>query len=386
MRSDRNKAKRLNKTGFGKFTRVWAVIYLILTLAFCGLVLFADLLALKYLIYGAGIIALITLLLFPPLYFYRFKKGRKILALILSFFIMAGYVLGAAYLTGTLNFFSKITNGEGFKLAKPVNVTRKSFNVYITGLDSWGNIDEKSRSDVNMIATVNPKTKTILLTSIPRDLYINVPGKEGEKDKLTHTGLNGAKNTIEAVEDLTGLTMNYYVKVDYATLIYLVNAIDGIEVHNDQTFYTNGQAADYLFNEGDIHLNGEEALAFSRERKSFADGDIQRNRNQQKVMSAILKKLTSSTTLLTNYPQILSSLQDYIEFNMSSREIKALVKMQQEDMSKWKIEKQNILGTVSPELMPCYALDGERASVLLVDTDSLNDAIEKINQVMKARK
>ena len=271
---------------------------------------------------------------------------------------------------------------ETTNIAKDVNVTKDSFNIYVSGLDTEGSIDVVSRSDVNMIVTVNPRTHKVLLTSIPRDYYLELPDADGAKDKLTHTGVHGIKETIAAVEKMTGLDMNYYVKVNYTTVTSLVDAIGGIDVESDYTFVTHGMGGYYEFYEGTNYLDGARALAFARERKSFSDGDLQRNKNQQKVLEGILKKAISSTTILTRYTAILDSIEDCVEINMSQDDIRNLIKMQTDGMPSWDIEKQSIVGVSSSEV--CY-LDGMNlyASVVLQDQESIVSAVDRIIAVME---
>lgn len=271
---------------------------------------------------------------------------------------------------------------EAANIAKDVNVTEDSFNIYVSGLDTEGAIDVVSRSDVNMIVTVNPKAHKVLLTSIPRDYYLELPNTDGAKDKLTHTGVHGINETVAAIEKLTGLDMNYYVKVNYTTVTSLVDAIGGIDVESDYTFVTHGMGVYYEFYEGSNYLDGARALAFARERKSFSDGDLQRNKNQQKVLEGILKKALSSTTILTRYTAILDAIEDCVEINMSQEDIRRLIKMQTDGMPSWDIEKQSIVGVSSSEV--CY-LDGMNiyASVVLQDPESIVSAVDRIIAVME---
>ena len=266
-------------------------------------------------------------------------------------------------------------------LAKHVKVTKEPFNVYISGLDVSGTIDVTSRSDVNMIMTVNPKTGKILLTSIPRDSVITMRDKGGATDKLTHTGIYGIGCSLFAIEDLTGLDMNYYVKVNYTTVEKVVDAIGGVDVKSDYEFDTHGMKAKYHFKKGMNHLDGKHALAFARERKSFPDGDIQRNRNQAKVMQAIIKKASSSKTILLNSTNILNSTKDYMQINMSEKEIKDLIKMQLAKNPKWKIKRQSMEGPST--LMQCYSTGSYNVSVVQVSEESLSKCVKKIKKIME---
>ena len=228
---------------------------------------------------------------------------------------------------------------------KTIVVSEDTFSVYISGIDTYGSISTKSRSDVNMIVTVNPKTKQILLTSIPRDYYIPFKILNGERDKLTHSGLYGVNETKDNVAAYFGIDIPYYVRVNFTSVIDIVNAIGGIEVENPRAFLD--------FPEGVIHLNGEEALTFSRERYSFAGGDGERIKNQMRVITGIINKVISPA-ILTNYMSLLDSLHSSFQTNMSDDEILSLVRMQLNDMSGWEITSQNVSGSGEMLYSPIY--------------------------------
>lgn len=261
-----------------------------------------------------------------------------------------------------------------------VDVTKESFNVYISGIDVEGDISTVSRTDVNMIATVNPVTHRVLLTSIPRDYYVNLPSK-GAKDKLTHSGLYGIQETIGAVEDIMGIDINYYVRVNYTTAVKLVDAIGGIEVDSPYAFTTSGMQNlnGYHFVKGINKLDGKAALAFCRERHSFVNGDMQRNENQQLVMEGILKKATSSTTILTSYTSILDAVRGNMETDMSAGEMSSLIKMQLDGMPGWDIRKQAIKGANG--WGQCYAL-GFSAAIVEQEPEENARAVDNIVKIM----
>jgi len=265
-------------------------------------------------------------------------------------------------------------------LTHAVDVTKEPFNVYISGIDVEGNISTVSRTDVNMIATVNPVTHEVLLTSIPRDYYVTLPTKQAQ-DKLTHSGLYGVQETIGAVEDIMGIDINYYVRVNYTTVVKLVDAMGGIQVDSPYTFTTSGMQHlnGHHFVKGINNLDGNAALAFCRERKSFTNGDMQRNENQQLVMEAIIKKALSSTTILTKYTSILEAVQENMETNLTQQEMAALIKMQLEDMPSWDIDKQAIKGTNG--WGHCYAL-GFSAATVVQDPVENAKAVDHIVSVM----
>lgn len=211
--------------------------------------------------------------------------------------------------------------------SKGIDVTKDVFNIYISGMDEYGKVSEISRSDVNMILTINPKTKQILMTNVPRDYYVQLHDTTGYKDKLTHAGTYGVDTSIKTLEDLLGIKLDYYFKVNFSSLENIVNALDGVDVYSEYDFQSwNG----YNFTKGYNHVEGKAALAFARERHTFTDGDNQRGKNQQALIEAIFRKCTSSS-IITKYNSLLDSLQDSMITDMSMKSITSLAKMQLRD-------------------------------------------------------
>ncbi len=261
---------------------------------------------------------------------------------------------------------------------KPVNVTKDSFNVYISGIDTSGSISNISRSDVNMIVTVNPKTRNILLTSIPRDYHV-VLGTIGQYDKLTHSGLYGIDETTSTIENLFGIDINYYARVNFSTVVNLVDVLGGITVNSDYSFYTGV----YQFYAGENYLNGDQALAFARERYAFTSGDNQRIRNQQAVISGVINKITTSPAILTDYNAILNAVEYNFQTNMSQKDITSLVKMQLGDMRGWTITQQSVSG--SGLMTPVYSMPHVNVYVMQPNYDSVEAATQSINEIMAAK-
>ena len=249
------------------------------------------------------------------------------------------------------------------------DLTKNTFSVYISGIDTYGTISTKSRSDVNMIVTVNPNTKQILLTSIPRDYYIPFNVLGGERDKLTHSGLYGVEETKGNVENYFGVNIDYYVRVNFTSLIDIVDAIGGIEVDNPRAF---GE-----FSQGTIHLNGTQALAFSRERHAFADGDKERGRNQMRVITGIINKVISPS-IITNYMSLLNSLHSSFQTNLTDDQMISLLRMQINDMSAWNIESISVDGNGNTLYSPIY---GSSLYMMVPDDASVETAKQKINQL-----
>lgn len=223
-------------------------------------------------------------------------------------------------------------------ISKNVDVTESLFTIYISGIDTSGPVSTVSRSDVNMLVTVNPKTKQILMTSIPRDYYVTLANK-GKKDKLTHSGLAGIENTVKTVENFMDIDINYYARVNFTSLIEMVDALGGIEVESIEDF-TIGQ---YHYVKGINQLNGDQALYFARARYTVTGGDNGRVANQQRVLTGMLKKMMSPV-ILTNYTSVLDSIEGCFETNMSADEITSLIQMQLSDMSSWNIVHKQMSG------------------------------------------
>ena len=257
------------------------------------------------------------------------------------------------------------------------SVKSGKFNVYISGIDTSGSISNVARSDANILMTVNTDTHEALLTSIPRDYYVTLHSY-GAKDKLTHSGIYGINETVKTAEDLLDTDINYYVRVNFTTVIKLVDKLGGIDVYSDYSFTTSDKL--YTFKKGYNHVNGEEALRFSRERYSFASGDNQRVKNQQHVIEAIMKKVLNSTTLLTKYTDILDSLKGSFQTNIAQDDISSLVKDQINNMSSWTIKSNSLTGTGASS--STYSMGSTKLYVMVPNATSVTSAKEKIDEVL----
>lgn len=253
------------------------------------------------------------------------------------------------------------------------------FNVLISGIDVYGDISQTSRSDVNIIVTVNPKTKRILLTSTPRDYYVEIPEiSDGQKDKLTHAGIYGIDASMRTLENLYGIDITYFVRVNFDTLIKLVDAMDGLDVYVEYPFdcYTD----EYHFDKGWHDMFGDQVLAFCRERYSFADGDNQRGRNQEQVLKALLEKMMSPA-ILPHYSEILDSLDGFFQLNMSQKKIAELVNMQLSDNAHWEILKQTA-AQGEGGLEPTYSGGSTPLYVMWPDDASVKTNATRIEMIM----
>lgn len=271
------------------------------------------------------------------------------------------------------------------------NITKNPFTILISGNDTTGDVSELSRSDVNMLVTINPKTSTILLTSMSRDTYVetvcdadgDTACPEGQMDKITHTGIYGLNTTRQTVEKFYDLKVNYSFRVNFTSVIDVVDALDGIDLNVEE-----GEQCDLFWANmkpglpvGMHHVDGETALAFARERKAYVDGDYQRVRNQQKVMQAIINRAISSSALV-NYTSFINSLESAFETNMTYDEITDLIKYELQAKPDWKFETYQISG-LGDELM-CASL-GQAASVQVPDLNTVRIAREKIEAVMNGK-
>ncbi|MBQ4263497.1 MAG: LCP family protein [Bacilli bacterium] len=262
-------------------------------------------------------------------------------------------------------------------IVKTVDVSTKKFNIYVAGGDSYGSIKKVTNTDVNMVISVDPVNHKLLLTSIPRDYYVNFPGQgENAYDKLTHAGYYGINESVLTVEKLLDIDINYYIKVNFSTVEGVIDAIGGVDVKVDKAFTASDGT--YSYKKGVQHMNGKKALRFARERKAFTSGDIERVKNQQKVLSAIIDKVTSSTALITSYSKILDSVSKNFATNMKSEDISKLVKMQLNDMRGWSITSQNLVGT--DLYTGTYTFPKSKLYVMKPKEDSVEKVREKIDK------
>lgn len=270
---------------------------------------------------------------------------------------------------------SKVEN-----FAKDVDVTAKPFTVYISGIDTYGKVSSVSRSDVNMLVTINPTTKQILMSSIPRDYYVTLANK-GKKDKLTHSGLAGPENTVKTMENFLGIDINYYARVNFTSLITMVDALGGIDIDSDAAF--TGEAGGYTFKKGVQHINGDQALCFARERHSFADGDNRRVKHQQDVLMAMLKKMMSPA-IITNYSSVLNSIAGSFETNMSSNDITDLIQMQINDMASWTFIQKQFDGNGVMQTGGAY-MPNNKLYYMIPDGNSVAENVAAIKAVLNGQ-
>lgn len=250
------------------------------------------------------------------------------------------------------------------------------FNVYISGIDVSGPVATNSRSDVNIIMTVNPNTKKILLTTTPRDYYVQIPDISGEqRDKLTHAGIYGVDASMRTLEQLYGIDISYYARVNFSSLVKIVDTLGGVDVDSDFEFTAGG----YQFKQGMNHLDGKQALAFSRERYSFEDGDNQRGKDQEKVLTAILNK-AMSPAILSNASALIADVSDSVQTNMTQEEMAKFIKMQLNDGASWTIESQAASG--NGDTQACYSSGDQPLYVMWPDEAVVQSISAKMNEIL----
>lgn len=266
---------------------------------------------------------------------------------------------------------------DGKEKKKRTSLTDEPYTVLVSGIDVSGPITTTSRSDVNILMTVNPQTHEILLTTTPRDYYVYLPGISGDmRDKLTHAGIYGVKTSMRTLENLYGITISDYIRINFDSLVQLVDALGGVDVYSEYEF----KSGKHYFYKGVNHVNGEEALAFSRNRYAFGSGDIQRGQNQMLMLTAIINKLMSPS-LLQNPSGVLDVVGKSMQTSIGSSEIADAIAWQLDTMGEWSINRQSVTGTGDSD--QTFSMKGIDLYVMWPNEDSVSRAAEKIEAVME---
>ena len=308
-------------------------------------------------------------------------KVPGIVSRVFSVFLCAAMALGCVWAQQGLSALGSMTSGL-LTGAEANQITKEPFVVYLSGVDNRGELTEKARSDVNILAVVNPKTKRVALVNTPRDYYVDLAGTDS-KDKLTHAGLYGVETSMATLGNLYGVNVEHYIRINFSGFINIIDAIGGVDVYSDQAFTSVGSPGYYdptTFAEGWNHLDGKSALAFARERHAFASGDIQRGINQMKVIDAMVNKL-KSPALLMSFSKLMDAAADCFVTSLSQDQITALVRMQLSDLASWDIQSCSVTGT-SGKSSKCYSAKGQSLYVMKPDENSVNDAKALIASVL----
>lgn len=356
----------------------------LVTAAFFVMLILTDLLPSDLTVILAVVV--IALLLLTDFMFSSRFKWKRIIGILISAVLICVLASVTIFMGETYAMLNNISGGGSSAdasgpSADKVAVTEEPFNIYITGIDQWESEKglDLERSDVNMIITVNPVTKKVLLTSIPRDSYVKLHTAQ-QMDKLTHTGVYGVDETIYTVEDWLGIDLNYYVKMNFSAAVEIIDALGGVKVYSPVEF-TSSLKEDYHYKKGWQYLGGYKALYFARERHAFEGEDSTRVENQQIVVKAVIEKMTSSTALLTNYGEVMSAASRNMHTNMSSDEMMELAKMQLTDLSEWDVQTQKIEGEYGEDYVASLT-QRQKFSVYNTDPDSEKKCVEAIQKIM----
>lgn len=280
---------------------------------------------------------------------------------------------------GTDDTHTTIDRGEGKDtvIARDISLTEDSYTILISGIDVSGPINTTSRSDVNILMTVNPKTHKILLTTTPRDYFVLIPGVSGDqRDKLTHAGIYGIRTSMRTLQNLYGIDITNYIRINFDSLVQLVDALDGVDVESEFEFDAGG----FHFVQGTNHLNGEQALAFSRGRYAFATGDNQRGKNQMLVLTAIINKL-QSPALLKNPSNVLDVVGRSMQTSIPSSDIRKVISWQLDNPRGWSISRQAVTGT--DDTQQTFSMPGTSLYVMWPDESSVTNAAKAIEDLMR---
>ena len=265
---------------------------------------------------------------------------------------------------------------ETENIAEEVNITEESFNIFISGIDTYGSISSVARSDVNMVITVNPNTHKILITSIPRDYYVTLAGKNA-KDKLTHAGIYGIETSVGTIENLLDIKINYYVKVNFTSLLDIVEALGGVNVYSEYSFTSKDG---YYYQKGYNNVDGKKALSFVRERGAFTEGDRVRVKNQAAMIEALIKKAISPS-IIVKYTSLLNALDGSFVTNIPTKDITDFIKKQIDEMPEWEFENISLDGSNGYDYT--YSYGGTKLYVMIPDNETVINATNKINEVLK---
>lgn len=327
------------------------------------------------------IIAILLVLLWLLVKRCQEYRVPAIVSRIFSVMLCAALAMGCVWAQQGLSALDSMTSGEvtGAEAAK---ITAEPFVVYLSGVDTRGELTENARSDVNILAVVNPGTKQIALINTPRDYYVDLAGTSS-KDKLTHAGLYGVQTSMATLGNLYGVDVTHYVRINFTGFINIIDAVGGIDVYSDQAFTSVGSPGYYdptTFAEGWNHLDGKAALAFARERHAFASGDIQRGINQMKVINAFVGKV-ESPAILMSFSRLMEAVADCFVTSLSQDQISALVRMQLSDLSSWTIQSYSVTGTNGSSTQ-CYSAKGQKLYVMLPDDSAVSEAKALIASVL----
>ncbi len=358
--------------------RLTCALAVILSASLVATIIVSGLMPLRYLLIIVTVFTLLDAIALTILL--RSKKGSR--ARIVGYLVAAATVImsiGGLYgLSNSLNLLNQVTGDSAIK-KKDIDNT-KPFNVYISGIDTWGDIGTVSRSDVNIVATINPTTKRVLLTTIPRDSYVPIAGGgNNQYDKLTHAGNYGIDSSMQTIANLLDSKIDNYIRINFTSFMKMIDGIGGITIANPVTFTTDDG---HVYKQGNLYLMGEDALQFSRERHNLEGGDNDRGKNQERVITAIFNKLMSPSVIY-HYQNVLSVIGDSVQTNISRKSITALINQQIDSGASWKVESTDISGKGQTGGLPSYAMPSSQLYMFVIDQSSLQQTKERIKAALR---
>ena len=373
MSNEKKVTKKMSKKSKMKIYRILFILQVISEVLATVVVMASKMVPTKYLIVAVLILLFYTMIV-GMLLFYKRLKWQKIIAVVMSVVMTIAMFAISLFLIKTLSALNGMIDGE---VSSDVSVVDEPFTVYLSGSDTRdATLSEDSRSDVNILMIVNPKTKRILLLNTPRDYYLNNPAL-GRMDKLTHCGNDGIDNSMAALSELYDVDIDFYGQINFSGFETLIDELGGIDIDSPVAF----KASNYpytQFSQGVQHVNGADALAFARERYSFAGGDNTRGTNQMQVITAVINEVThDGVGLLMNYGGIMDSLEGMFKTSLQNGDISSIVKMQLNDMAEWDIESYAVTGTGANR-----STSGGNAYVMIPDESTVEEAKAKIASVV----
>lgn len=377
-RRQRRQVKKDSGRGRGKKGTLVLALQILASFIFLAAVLFLNVLPFLYVL---GIILILALLASVVYVGYRRRRkkgtGIRVFSLLISLLLL----VGSFYVVRTRQVLGTITKDQP---TSTVNMKKDSFTIYISGIDVYGDIGQKSRSDVNILAVVNPQTHKLLLVNTPRDYYVELPEvSKGRKDKLTHAGIYGIQTSMATLSKLYDTPVDFYTRLNFTSMIDIVDSLGGIKVDSEVAFTTSEAAGEIVaIKKGSNHLNGKQALAFSRERHNLTDGDNQRGRNQQAVITGVLKK-AMSPAILFSANGILNTVSKNTEVAMGQSQLQQFIKTYLNGGSKWQITSVQAAGTGANKY--CYSYSGGPLYVTVPDATSVANIKAQIQAVKQGK-
>lgn len=370
-----------------KFKKVVVFLGVMIYVCFGAIFFIHHFLPLKERLLLVGIFFVLNLLLMIG--FVYTKRGSAAVAGVLLFLIMSAEAVSGYYVWSsiqTLDFVSQKSMFPGEESAeKPdIPLTQEElvqpFHVYLSGKDTRGPLETTSRSDVNMILTVNPATHTVHITTVPRDAYMRIAGRgENQYDKLTHSGNFGVQTSEETLENFFGIKIKYHVMVNFDSIVDIVDVLDGVDVENSEAFEAQG----YYFNTGRIHLDGKQTLVFARERYGLGDGEMARGRNHVRIMKALIERV-ASPAILMNYPSLLQVIGKEVSTNMPRQTMVDYINYQIENNRKWTVSSSQLQGFGTMGL-PSYQMPDSSLFMFLPSQESKRDILKDMQYVLDGK-